>query len=375
MSLISYYLMVSLLLTTIIMYFLANCNLILKENVVGHFLRSPVLKHILKRLLLSVVSFLFIMVALFFLIRLIYFNNSSNFYSFNEFNNPIFSSNNIWKDLINYFYNLLPFPKKVCVSTNLNENGVFCSLYKYKIINLGYSSAYMKNISVWQIIKEKVPVSFLIGFIAYILECLIGYPLGIYLARRRNKILDKSLNFIHAISISFPKIIQLYLFLILFMVVFNLPVTFEINNIFTYIAPLASIVFLGSLSVAYWTKKYLILELDKDYVKFAISKGLDEKYIFYKHVFKNALQPLLRTIPTSLFACLCGYYLLELTFNIPGIGLTLITAINLNDIYLVLGLILFFSFFSVLSYFLGDMIAIILDKRIMNRKRGDKNEK
>ena len=375
MVLISYYVIVSVILIFIVATILSNCNLILKNNSLGHFLRSPVFKFIMKKFLYSIVSFLFIMIVLFFLIRLISVNNFNDSYSLSEFDNPIYNSSNIFEDLKNYFYNLLPFPKKVCVATNLNDNGIYCSNYEYKIINFGYSSAYMKNTSVWQIIKEKVPVSFLIGFIAYVLECLMGYPLGIYMARKRNGFLDKSVTLFHTISISFPTIILLYSFLIIFMAGFNLPVTFEIDNLLSYIAPLSSVVFLGSLSVAYWVKRYLLLELDKDYVKLATSKGLDESYIFYKHIFRNALQPLLRTIPTSLFACLCGYYLLELTFNIPGIGLTLVTAINLNDVYLIQGLILFFSFFSVTSYFLGDVIAVILNRRIVQRKEVTNDEK
>ena len=51
-----------------------------------------------------------------------------------------------------------------------------------------------------------------------------------------------------------------------------LPVTFEIDNLLSYIAPLASVVFLGSLSVAYWVKKYLVLEMNKD-VGIVLSKG------------------------------------------------------------------------------------------------------
>ena len=79
---------------------------------------------------------------------------------------------------------------------------------------------------------------------------------------------------------------------------------------------------------------------------------------------KNALIPLIRTIPTSIVLCLSGFYLLEAAFNIPGIGLTFITAINLQDVYLVQGLIIFYSVISVAAYLLGDLITILLDPRV-----------
>lgn len=376
MILVSYWIIVSLLFVFFVMFLLANNNVIFKKNRIGFFLRSHGFKYCMKRLLLSILSLLIIMISLFFLMRFTIYNNYQYTEDLvNEFNKPIISKENIFHDFLNYCYNLLPFPKKVCSATKMCDNQIVCSKYEYKIINLGYSYSYMKNVSVIQIIKEKASVSFLIGSIAYVLECLIGYPLGIYLAKKKNKVLNKSLDIVHVTSLSVPRILQFYLFLIIFMVYFKLPVSFEINNILSYIAPILSVVIFGCLSVAYWVRKYFLLEMNKDYVKYAKSKGLSDNYIFYHHIFKNALSPLIRTIPTSLFACLCGYYLLELTFNIPGIGYTLMTAIKLNDVHLIEGLILFFSSFSVLSYFIGDIIAILLDKRIYLKKEVKHNEK
>ena len=272
------------------------------------------------------------------------------------------STDSILKQLFNYYYNILPFPKKVCTSTYLKDNILTCNNYSYKIIDLGYSHMYMKNIRVWTIIKEKCGVSLLIGMLGYFLQCLIGYPLGIYMAKKKNKLINKSVDLLHIVIYSIPAILYFYLFVMLFMLVFKLPVTFEINNYLSYIAPLSALCLWGCFTVAYWVNKYISLEASKDYVKFALSKGLSQNHIFYKHIMKNALIPLIRTIPTSLVLCLSGFYLLEAAFNIPGIGLTLITAINLQDVYLVQGLILFFSFLSILAYLTGDIITILLNE-------------
>lgn len=374
---ISYWIILSLIIIFSIVIILTRYNIILKNSQIGYFIRSNVFKYIMKRILLCFSSIFLILVAVFLLMRMM---PKDYFYSYNEnnynFHNASFiNSNNIFKDFINYFYNILPFPKRICTSSYLENGNIVCGNYEYKIINLGYSYVYMKNISVWTIIKEKCGVSFLIGSIAYILQCLIGYPLGIYMARKANKKVDKAINFTRTLIGSIPEIVYFYLFLLLFMIVLKLPVSFDINDSLSYLAPLCSLVFFGSLTSAYWVKRYILLESKKDYVKFALSKGMDEGTVFYKHVVKNALIPLIRTIPTTLAQCVSGYYLLEATFNIPGIGLTLISAINLQDVYLVQGLILFFSFLSVFAHLLGDLISLLLDKRVCYTSEVKNNEK
>lgn len=374
---ISYWIVISFIICFTVIALLCNYNVIFKNSCVGNFFKSPIFKYIVKRICLSLLSIIIIMLALFFLIRLM----PHDYYTYDDmlfvYDTDLYlpKTNSLLVDLKEFFYNILPFPKKVCTVTNLYDNKLVCSKYKYKIINLGYSSSYMHNVGVFEIIKEKCSISFLIGIIAYLIQCIIGYPLGIYIAKKKGKLLDKSVNFTYVLLSSLPAILYFYLFLLIFLLAFKLPVSFDVNNYLSYIAPLSSVIIFGSITIAYWVKKYILLESEKDYVKFAVSKGLSSNRIFYNHIVRNALTPLIRTIPTSLALSLCGYYFLEATFNIPGIGFTLITAINSQDIFLVQGIILCFSFVSVFSYLLGDIIAILMDKRILMYKEVERNEK
>lgn len=375
---VSYWIIVGILLALTIVAILSNFNVILKNNCIGYFLRSSTFKYIIKRILFALVSMFFIITLTFFLIRIMpkdYFNNQLDY----KINNVYFgldnSNKNIFKQLLEYYYNILPFPKKVCVGNYLDGNNLTCSGYEYKIINLGNSVSYMKNVSVWSIIKEKSFSSFIVGFSGFLLQCLIGYPLGIYIARKQNGIADKTSNFLNIIIIAIPSILYFYSFVMLFMVVFKLPVSFQIDNLLSYIAPLVALSMWGGFTIAYWVKKYILTEANSDYVKFARSKGLNEKTIFYKHIIRNALTPLIRTIPTSLVLCFNGFYILEASFNIPGIGLTLISAINLQDVYLVQGLVIYFGFLTVISYLMGDLITILINHKVNFDKGGDVNEK
>ena len=351
---VAYFSIVTLICLFLIIYTLTNFNLILKGTSISNFLKSPMLKYIINRIILSFLILFTVATCIFLIIKAL----------------PEISSNS-FNDLTYYDYNLtnnykriLPYPKNVCVSTNLVDGNIVCTRYEKKIIDFGYSQVYMKNIRVWEIIKQKCSVSFSIGITIYIIECLINYPLGIYLARRSKSHLNKLITILYTLITSIPMSLIYYLLLLVFMLVFKLPISFDTNNILTYIAPIASVIFTSLSIVSHWVKMYMQTEMNKDYVKYAYSKGLDEKTVFRKHIMKNALIPLVRTIPTSLVLCVSGYYILEVTFSIPGSGSTLISAIKLNDIYLIEGLVLFFSFLSVFSYLLGDIISVLMDPRI-----------
>lgn len=370
---ITYYLIVSSILTFLILFILSNFGLIFKNCKTGNFFRSSLLKYIIKRILGALLALFVIITLIFILIRIM---PKDYFYTYvDEINyfkqKQIYTSNDsLLNQLFDFYYSILPFPKKICSATYLNNGNIECGSYSYKIIDLGYSYVYMRNTSVWTIIKEKCGISLLIGMLAYCLQWLVGCPLGIYLAKNKNKFFIKLENFLHISITSIPAVLYFYSFVLAFMLWFKLPISFEISDPLSYIAPLIALCFWGCFHIAYWVHRYISLELDKDYVKFALAKGITYNRIFYKHVTRNALIPLIRTIPTSIALSLSGFYLLEASFNIPGIGLTLISAINLQDVYLAQGLILFFSSICVLAYLAGDIITTLLDNRVKLSKEG-----
>jgi len=373
---ISYWIIVSIIASFFIIFILTKFNLIFKNNSFGSFIRSKLFILLFKKIIYYFVTLFLLITCIFLLIKLL---PKDYFYSYNNSNSitnskNLYNKNTFIEQLFSFYYNILPFPKKVCSATYLNEGVMSCSTYEYKIINFGFSYTYMQNTSVWTIIKDKCSISFLIGFISYVIQCLIGYPLGILLAKKENKFIDKFTNGTYITITSIPTILYFYICVLIFALFFKLPVSFEVDNYLSYIAPITAVSITSSLIIAYWVRKYILIEANKDYVKLALGKGLSYNRIFYKHIVRNALIPMIRTIPTSLVACLTGFYLLESAFNIPGVGLTLINAIYLQDIYLVQGLIIVFSSLSILAYLIGDLITILLDHRVSLEKDGDNNE-
>lgn len=367
---ISYWITLSIILAIIMFLSMIYFGLIFKNTKIYNLLKHPLTMLMIKKVVFAIFTLFLITISIFLITEMIpqkYFNDAN----FNEM--TLSNNSSIINKLLNYLYNILPVPKKICTSTYLSDGKLTCSTYEYTLINLGTSQIYMKNIPVLAIIKEKSIISFHIGISAYILQCLIGYPLGIYLAKKENKLIDKFYNIFHIVIKIIPTIVYFYIFVILFMVVFKLPVLFEADDPITYIAPLTALTLCSSLSIAYFVRKYILLEMNKDYVTFAISKGLDKNTILYRHIIRNSIVPFIRTIPTSILLCFSGFYILEASFNIPGIGLTLIYAIQLKDIDLIRGLIIFFSLLSIIAYLIGDLLTVIFKRKKSIDEGGIKN--
>jgi len=121
-----------------------------------------------------------------------------------------------------------------------------------------------------------------------------------------------------------------------------------------------------------WLRRYMIDQMNSDYVKFARAGGLSEGEIFTKHVLKNAIIPIVHGIPGSLLGAMTGAIITERVYVVPGVGNLLTTAINQYDNGVIVGMTLFYALLSVVSIILGDLLMSMLDPRISFTTKGRK---
>ena len=124
--------------------------------------------------------------------------------------------------------------------------------------------------------------SFIIGVIATILAYIIGLPLGIYMARNKNKLFDKIGIAYIVFIISVPSLAYIFMFSRIGSNIFNLPVKFPqygAQNIISYILPIISLTLPSIAGLMMWMRRYMIDQSLSDYVKFARAKGLSESSI------------------------------------------------------------------------------------------------
>ena len=113
-----------------------------------------------------------------------------------------------------------------------------------------------------------------------------------------------------------------------------------------------------------WLRRYMIDQMNSDYVKFARSGGLTEGEIFRKHILKNAAIPIVHGIPGSIIFAMTGAIITERVYVVPGTGNLLTEAINKYDNGVIVGLTLFYAVLSVTSIILGDVLMAAVDPRI-----------
>lgn len=121
---------------------------------------------------------------------------------------------------------------------------------------------------------------------------------------------------------------------------------------------------------ALWTRRYMVDEINKDYIKLARVKGMSTKSIMVKHVLRNAFVPLAQYLPASFLLTIGGSLLVERFFSVPGMGPLLTDAIGKMDTNVVQALVILYAALGIIGVFLGDILMMLIDPRITLTDKG-----
>ena len=213
--------------------------------------------------------------------------------------------------------------------------------------------------------KSKIGYSFTIGIIAVILSYVLAIPLGILMARKKDKLIDQIGTLYIVFIIAVPSLAYIFLFKAIGGSM-GLPTTFDMESSskLMYILPIISLALPQVANLMKWLRRYMIDQMNSDYVKFARSGGLTENEIFTKHILKNAAIPIVQGVPASVLGALIGAIITERVYVVPGAGNLLTEAINQYDNGVIVGVTLFYALLSVLAIILGDILMSMVDPRI-----------
>ncbi len=213
--------------------------------------------------------------------------------------------------------------------------------------------------------RSKLGYSFLIGIIEVAIAYLFGFPLGVIMARRKDKLADKISTAYIIFIIAVPSLAYIFLFKAIGGKL-GLPTTFSTENTRwqMYILPIISLSLPSIATLMKWMRRYMIDQMNSDYVKFARSGGLSEREIFSKHILKNASVPMLHGLPADILFAMTGAIITERVYSVPGAGNLLTIAINKYDNSVIVGMTLFYAVLSVVALILGDVLMAVVDPRI-----------
>ena len=253
-------------------------------------------------------------------------------------------------------------------------------LKDYAVFDFGKS--YYQDKTVLSLILERMPVSISLGLWSTLIIYLISIPLGIKKALYDGTKFDISTTVAIIIGSAIP-VFLLAVFLIVFLAggtYFQLfPLrgltsdNFEalstigkIKDYFWHIAlPVFSIVIGGFASLTMLTKNSFLDEIGKQYVLTARAKGLSEKSILYKHVFRNAMLIIIAGFPSLLIKMLfTGSVLIEVVFSLNGLGLLGYEAIMTRDYPVIFGTLYIFALLGLVLKLLSDITYSLVDPRI-----------
>lgn len=236
--------------------------------------------------------------------------------------------------------------------------------------DLGTSIVYRPKVPVKEILAPKIPYSVAFGVTAMLISLFLGLGMGVWQAREKGRFWDKLwtgyIVFINAVpSAVYLLFIQLYV-----TQVAKLPMLFDRDRPISWILPVVSMSLGGIAGYAMWMRRFMVDELNKDYIRLARAKGMSNKAIMVKHVMRNAFVPMAQYLPASVLLTISGSIYIESLYSIPGMGGLLVDAIQRQDNPLVQTLVLIYSSLGILGLFLGDILMAVFDPRIKLAKRG-----
>ena len=229
--------------------------------------------------------------------------------------------------------------------------------------NFGTSFVYT-NQPVITMIAQRLPVSMQLGVQALILGTILGAFMGKASARRKNGILDGIFGFVSVLGISVPSFVIGTL--ILLYLGFNLNL-FPISGWGTFsqtIMPTIALSFAPMAVVTRFVRSEMIESLSSDYILLARAKGLSEKEVVNKHALRNSLIPMLTLIGPMAANLLTGSVLIEKIFSISGIGSQFVDSIPAKDFPVIMATTIVYAVILMLFILVTDILTAIVDPRV-----------
>ena len=242
--------------------------------------------------------------------------------------------------------------------------------------------SFLQNKDVWLLIKEKLPVSISLGAWTFLLSYLISIPLGVAKAVREGTRFDTWTSVIVLIGYAIPGFVLGVLLIVLFaggafyewfplrgLTSDNwseLSWPARIADYFWHLTlPLLCLVVGSFAVVTMLTKNTFVEEMRKQYVLVARARGLSQKRVLYKHIFRNALIPLVTGFPAAFVgAFFAGSVLIETLFSLDGLGLLAYESVVRRDYPVVLGSLYLFTLIGLVVKLLSDLLYVLVDPRV-----------
>ena len=240
------------------------------------------------------------------------------------------------------------------------QYGVFLS----RVVQADFGKSHITNRPARKMLLARFPATLQLAGVAFLLTMVVGIPLGILSAVKRDSIFDQIGKFFAVVGIAAPSFwIAIMLILLLGGILGWLP-TYGRGGVDHFILPAFVLSWHSMAGVLRLARSSMLEVLDSEYVKFARIKGLSESLVVYKHALKNAIIPVLTFSGLTLAGLLNGSVVIEVVFAWPGIGRLMLQGIKTRDFPIVQATVLAAGFFYIVTALLVDILYAYVNPRI-----------
>lgn len=239
-------------------------------------------------------------------------------------------------------------------------------LYMENLMHGDLGISYKKNVSVNTLIARGFPYTLSIGLLSIAVSAFIGILMGIWMATSKRLAVKNTLLGIATLGVSIPGFVTAILLMMVFGVWWPVLPIVGLGSPANYILPVAAQSFGQIASIARLTKSTYSEAIQMDYVTMARAKGLSNLYITARHVLKNALIPVVTYFGPAIAFLITGSFVVESIFSIPGIGREFTNAITNRDYTVVLGFSVFIGVIITVANLAVDIICSLIDLSLIH---------
>ena len=242
-------------------------------------------------------------------------------------------------------------------------------------MDLGVSTVLYPQRSVTEMIWRRMPITIQMNLMSSLLVYPLGIGIGILMALKKGTLVDTSLNVAVVLFISVPLFVVaslLQYFLAFKFGWFPLLIStwrpnewaMNMEKFHSLILPVLALSFGGIMSIARSMRGELAEALTSDFMLLAKTKGLSHGQATLRHAFRNAFLPMTGIIVSAFVLLLTGSMFIERVFSIPGLGGTLVSAIQVVDVPMAIGWMIIFTTINLLSILITDLLYGVVDPRV-----------
>lgn len=218
--------------------------------------------------------------------------------------------------------------------------------------------------TVSSIITSKFPVSAKLGGLAVLVAFCIGVPLGCFSALNRGKALDNIIIVVATCGIAVPNFVVCTILMYVFGVKLQILPTLGLKSWMHYIMPVTALAFYPTAYITRLMRSSMLDVLGQDYMRTARAKGLGQYVCLFKHALRNAILPIVTYLGPLLAYTVTGSFIVEKIFTIPGLGGEFIGSITNRDYTVIMGTTIFLATLMVIMNVIVDIVYKIIDPRI-----------